>query len=335
MIVLPAVNLNLKTKAVALVVIAVFLTAATFGRDHPPIWQFQWPKTDFANASIDFNEILSGGPPKDGIPAIDNPRFATIAEVDADMAPTEPVVSLAIDGQAKAYPLAILMWHEIVNDELAGTPVSVTYCPLCNSAIAFDRRVGDLVLDFGTTGKLRHSDLVMYDRQTETWWQQFLGEGIVGDLTGTELTMLPVRVESYATYKQRHPEGLVQIPPRVGLRNYGGNPYGGYDSSPRPFLYRGPLRNDIAPLAYVVAVGDEAWSLDLLREQGRIEAGDLVLTWTPGMNSALDDRRIAAGRDVGNVVVQRRTSGGLVDAVHDMTFAFSFTAFHPDGTLHK
>ena len=335
MIVLPALNWNIRTKLAALAFVVVFLFAATVGRDHPPIWQFQWPKTDFSNASIDFEEILSGGPPKDGIPAIDDPRFATIAEVDAAMAPTEPVVSVAIDGAAKAYPLSILMWHEIVNDELGGVPVSVTFCPLCNSAIVFDRRVGDRVLDFGTTGKLRHSDLVMYDRQTETWWQQFLGEAIVGDLNGTQLTMLPVRVESFATYKQRHPDGLVQLAPRVSLRNYGGNPYGGYDSSPRPFLYRGPLRDDIPPLAYVVAVDGEAWSLDLLQAEGRIESGDLVLTWSPGMNSALDSRVIATGRDLGNVVVQRRTNAGLVDAVHDLTFAFSFTAFHPDGTLHQ
>ena len=291
--------------------------------------------TDFTKTTIDFREIRSGGPPKDGIPAIDSPTFTGQAAADNFLDDAEPVVTLVIDGAAKAYPLSILMWHEIVNDELAGIPVTVTFCPLCNSAVAFDRRVAGRVLDFGTTGKLRFSDLVMYDRQTETWWQQFLGEGIVGEFTGTQLDMLPVRVESYASYKQRFPAGLVQQPPRGSGRRYGANPYSGYDTSRRPFLYDGPSPDGIAPLAYVVAVDGEAWSLDLLQAEGTLEAGDLVLSWTPGMASALDNRTISRGRDLGNVVVQRYTANGLQDTVHDLTFAFSFNAFNPDGVIHQ
>ncbi len=301
----------------------------------PAGWRREFKKTDFANASIRFDEVLSGGPPKDGIPSIDKPSFVSIAEASDDLAATEPVISVQVNGEARAYPLAILMWHEIVNDEIAGVPLTVTFCPLCNSAIVFERTVDGQVLDFGTTGKLRNSDLVMYDRQTESWWQQFLGEGIVGEFNGTLLTMLPVRVESFARFQERFPQGLVQKRPFNVRRSYGRNPYSGYDTSSRPFLYRGSYPQDIAPLAYVVAVDGEAWSLDLLRAEQRIEKDDLVITWEPGQNSALDRGRIADGRDIGNVVVQRRQDGELVDAVYDVTFAFSFHAFHPDATIHQ
>ena len=127
---------------------------------------------------------MSGGPPKDGIPSIDDPVFVAAGEVE-DLADTEPVMSFFVGDDQRAYPLQILIWHEIVNDTVGGIPIAVTFCPLCNSAVVYDRRVGDAVLDFGTTGKLRNSDLVMYDRQTESWWQQFTGEGIVGVHTGT------------------------------------------------------------------------------------------------------------------------------------------------------
>jgi Protein of unknown function (DUF3179) len=233
-----------------------------------------------------------------------------------------------------AYPLRILTWHEIVNDTIGGVPVAVTYCPLCNAAIAFDRRVGGRVLDFGTTGKLRHSDLVMYDRQTESWWQQYTGTAIVGELAGLELELLPARVESFERFAREHPEGRVLVPNDPSLRAYGANPYVGYDGSALPFLYDGSYPEGIAPMAYVVAVGSEAWSLDVLRETGRIEAGDIVLTWEPGQNSALDGQLIAEGRDIGNVVVHRRTAEGLVDVPYHVTFAFVFHAFRPEGHLH-
>ncbi|MFQ5971556.1 MAG: DUF3179 domain-containing protein [Alphaproteobacteria bacterium] len=323
------------SRAAALGIGVLFLAVSSPSHANPEVWKFEWPETDFEKTSISFGEILSGGPPKDGIPAIDDPAFGTIAEVDEQIADTEPVITVVIDGQAKAYPLSILMWHEIVNDELAGIPISVTYCPLCNSAVVFDRRVGDRVLDFGTTGKLRHSDLVMYDRQTESWWQQFIGEAIVGEMTGTLLEMLPVRVEPFGRFKERFPDGQVQLVPANFRRAYGQNPYAGYDSAPRPFLFAGENPDDIAPLAYVVAVEAEAWSLELLKREKRIEKDDLVITWEPGMNSALDSRVIAQGQDVGIVTVQRQTDNGLVDAVHDVTFAFAFNAFHPGATIHQ
>jgi hypothetical protein len=162
----------------------------------PATWKQEgWSKTDFSKSRIGWQEILSGGPPKDGIPSIDKPAFKPAAE-DRELAATDPVIGLDIKGDARAYPLRVLIWHEIVNDVVGGMPITVTYCPLCNSAVVFDRRVPPHVLDFGTTGKLRNSDLVMYDRQTESWWQQFTGEAIVGTLAGTELKLIPACLES-------------------------------------------------------------------------------------------------------------------------------------------
>ena len=294
----------------------------------------EFPLTDFSTHSIDLAEIMSGGPSRDGIPAIDEPRFAPLAEIEG-LADTEPVIGLTINGDMRAYPLRILMRHEIANDEVGGVPVTVTFCPLCNTAIVFDRRLGERVLDFGTTGRLRKSDLVMYDRQTETWWQQFLGEGLIGELTGARLKMIPSRLESFAEFKARAAgmDAQVLVPARGGLRGHR-NPYVGYDSNARPFLYRGPLPEGIPALARVVRVGGEAWSVALLRERGVIEAGELRLTWRAGQNSALDTPDIPDGKDVGTVVVQRRAGDGWEDTVYSVDFAFAFTAFYPDGVLH-
>ena len=165
-------------------------------------------RTDFSRHSVPFGEIGSGGPGKDGIPAIDHPHFAPADRVDF-LRPREPVIELTARGETRGYPLQILIWHEIANDDIRGVPVAVTFCPLCNTAIAFDRRVGGRTLDFGTTGNLRNSDLVMYDRRTESWWQQFGGEAIVGRYTGTRLRQLPTRIVSWAEFRRRDPNELV------------------------------------------------------------------------------------------------------------------------------
>ncbi|GAB4150313.1 MAG: hypothetical protein Tsb0016_21940 [Sphingomonadales bacterium] len=299
-------------------------------------WKREWPDTDFSKSAVDFDEIISGGPPKDGIPALDRPRFKPVSKI-YDRPDSEPVIVLRLNGEAKAYPLKILMWHEIVNDEIGGVPVTVTYCPLCNSSVAFDRRLDGKVYDFGVSGKLRHSDMVMYDRQTESWWQQFIGEAIVGELTGKALKKIPSQVMPYGAFEAAHPDGLVLQPPVIAMRDYGRNPYVNYDNErDHPFLYQGRYRGPVPALAYVVAVGEEAWPLADLREVGQFEREDLIITWREGMNSALDDAEIVRGRDIGYVEVLRRTKdGGTEPAVYDMTFAFAFKAFHPEGEIHR
>ncbi|GAB4225592.1 MAG: DUF3179 domain-containing protein [Methyloligellaceae bacterium] len=305
----------------------------------PERWRAEgWTKTDFSKTSVKFDEILSGGPPKDGIPSIDKPKFIPVKE-EKEVGATEPVVGFALNGDARAYPLRILMWHEIVNDVVGGVPVTVTYCPLCNSAIVFDRRLDGKVLDFGTTGKLRNSDLVMYDRQTESWWQQFTGTGIIGTYTGRQLATFPARLESFERFKARHPDGKVLVPNIPSMRAYGRNPYVNYDLATRPFLYSGDLPEGINPMARVVVVYDgkesSAVSLDLLRRKGSLTLGATTLKWEPGQNSALEKEKISEGRDVGNVIARKKTAQGEVDVRYDVTFAFVYHAFHPERTILK
>jgi hypothetical protein len=317
------------------------VATASVANADPARWKQEgWSKTDFSKSRIDWQEILSGGPPKDGIPSIDKPMFKPIGEID-DLPATDPVIGLELDGDARAYPLRILIWHEIVNDVVGGTPVTITYCPLCNSAVVFGRRVPPHVLDFGTTGKLRNSDLVMYDRQTESWWQQFTGEAIVGALTGTELKLIPARLESFAQFKERHSGGKVLVPNDPGLRDYGRNPYVGYDTAAAPFLYRGNFPKDIEAMARVVVVRAAsgriaAVTLEHLRNKGRLSVGNVELTWRPGQSTALDHWDIAQGRDVGSVTAMTKGDDGRQrDVPYDVTFAFAVFAFHPDVNIQK
>jgi len=304
----------------------------------PDAWRREgWSKTDFTQHLIRWDQIASGGPPKDGIPAIDSPKFKPVGE-ERLIAAQEAVIGLTINGDARAYPIRILIWHEIVNDTVGGVPVAITYCPLCNAAIVYERRTESGLFTFGTTGKLRNSDLVMYDRQTESWWQQFTGQAIVGKLTGQKLKMIPARLEAFALFKERHPDGWVLVPTDPGFRDYGRNPYEGYDTSKIPFLYRGEYREGINPMARVVVVrendGATAVTMELLRTNRAIMAGDVVLTWREGQASALDGKSVGAGQDVGNVTAQRKDAQGRnVDVPYDVTFAFVFHAFHPDAAI--
>jgi len=307
--------------------LALTLVAGTAAAN-PAQWARDWPITDFSRSTVGFAEIISGGPPKDGIPAIREPVFRPAAE-ETRLDDREPVLTYEHDGEAaRAYPVRYLMWHEIVNDVVGGLPVAVTFCPLCNSAMVFDARVDGIALSFGVSGLLRHSDMIMYDRETESWWQQAVGEGVVGAHAGTRLTPLPAWMESWAEFRARNPEGLVMDQPDW-RRAYGQNPYVGYDSSPRPFLYRGEdPPHGIHPLARVVRVEDRAWTFARLRAEGEIREAGVVLSWTPGQASALDRATIAEGRDVGTVRVRDETGR---DLPHDIPFAFAFHAFHPEG----
>ena len=219
----------------------------------------EFPLTQFEHGSVALDEILSGGPPRDGIPAIDEPDFVSVDSASQWLGGVEPVIALSLDGQARAYPLQILMYHEIVNDHIADTPVLVTFCPLCNASIVFERTVGEgvdaRVLDFGTTGRLRNSDLVMYDRQTESWWQQFTGVGIIGTYTDVELIRLPSQIVSFEQFKTQFPEGKVLSRDTGYSRPYGNNPYRGYDAiDNNPFLFDGDIDPRLPAMARVLSV---------------------------------------------------------------------------------
>ena len=297
----------------------------------PPFIQRSWPDTDFSRCTVSLDEIISGGPGKDGIRSIDSPEFEPVGQ--SALADNEPVITVTVADETRIYPLQILTWHEIVNDTIADMPIAVTYCPLCNASIVFDRRLNDRVLDFGTTGNLRLSDLVMYDRQTESWFQQYTGTGLFGALAGQQLEVLPARLESLRTAKQQFPDSHILIPPRGYLRPYGANPYVGYDTSPFPFLFNGNIPQGVKPLEYVVIADNRAWALSFVQEQERLVDGEIEISWQPGRASALDSRQIANGRDLGNVIVHRLSATGKSLIPYKISFAFVWYAFNPEAEI--
>ena len=282
----------------------------------PPPFRTRGFSTDFSRRTVEWDSILSGGPPKDGIPAVDSPSFESLAAGDEWLEDVDPVILFSHGDLSRAYPLSILIWHEIVNDEVDGQPVSITFCPLCNASIVFDRNFDGQVLDFGTTGRLRNSDLIMYDRQTETWWQQFTGEGIVGKYAGQQLNFLTSQVLSWKDFKDAHPDGEVLARPNMP-RNYGYNPYVGYDSTSRPFLFQGTPDSRLAPAERVLGLTTEteaiAYPFQALEEAGVVHDSfggvELAIFHKAGLASALDSSLISRGRDIGAVAVYERQIG--------------------------
>jgi len=283
---------------------------------------FYWELDEEPRSLIPLEDIISGGPSPDGIPPIDQPSFVPVSEADAWLADAEPVIAFEHDGVVRAYPIQILMWHEIVNDVVGGLPVTVSYCPLCNSAIVYDRRVGDKVLDFGTSGRLYFSDLVMYDRQTKSLWPQIEGRAVVGPLIGEELTTVPSAFVSWEEFKASHPNADVLSRDTGFGRPYGENPYVGYDrAGSSPFLFRGDTddRLDLTERVLALDLGGEtkAYPFTLLAEgspralHDTVGGIDVVIFFSKGTASALDQHLIADGRDVGSTgVFAPRTAGG-------------------------
>ena len=263
--------------------------------------------------SIDLDRLISGGPPPDGIPPIDDPVFASIDDAAEWLEEDSPVMVVDIDGDVRGYPLAILTWHEIVNDTVGDVPLVVTYCPLCNSALVFERTVdgpdGEELLDFGTSGRLYQSNLVMYDRQHRNLWTQFEGEGVIGErFLGTELTRVPAWLFGFGEFRDLHPDAQVLSRDTGHNRDYGRNPYTGYDQEGRaPFLFDGELDQRFSAMARLVGLadGDEAVAvlLEQVAEERTVEVTvgerDLVVLWAPGQASALDTATIDEGRDIG------------------------------------
>jgi hypothetical protein len=266
--------------------------------------------TNWALHTIDYSTILSGGPPRDGIPSLDNPVFVTADEASEWLADVEPVIALEVNGDARAYPLQVVTWHEIVNDTIGGIPAIITFCPLCNSALAFERTVMGEVFEFGVSGLLANSDLIMYDRTNESLWQQFTGQAIVGDLTGHQLTFLPSQIVSFADFRSAFPDGQILSRDTGFNRRYGENPYSGYDTiGSNPFLFNGELDDTLPAVERVVSVSlvdeglDIAYPLSVLSAQGVINDKqgntDLVVFHTAGTTSALGASSIADAEDVG------------------------------------
>lgn len=305
-------------------------------------------ETNWALHTVPYDEIVPAQY-RDGIRSIDDPKFVSIEEAEEWLAANEPVIAVELGGEARAYPLQILTRHEIVNDELAGVPIAVTFCPLCNSALVFERTVNGMVVEFGTSGLLRHSDLIMYDRTTESLWQQFTGEAIIGDLVGTRLGFWPSSLVSFDDYSQAYPDGQVLSTDTGFPITYGANPYEGYDTIGRqPFLFGSVAQGEEGPafdpsqsdprldaMERVVSIaldgGAVAYPLPLLSEVGVINdtqfGQDLAVFHTPGTSSALGAAVIAQGEDVGATGVFDPTLNG-----QKLTFSLEGELFVDDQT---
>ncbi|MGH7391556.1 MAG: DUF3179 domain-containing protein [Candidatus Rokuibacteriota bacterium] len=291
--------MSLPHRSLALIAVIVLVCTAAEGATL---------RTNRAKALVPLDEIIPGGPPPDGIPAIDRPRFVASSDAAAWLKPKEPVLALTIEGDARAYPLQILMWHEIVNDVVGGVPVTVTFCPLCNSALVFERAVDGAVLDFGTSGMLYKSDLVMYDRQGHSLWSQMEGRAIVGDRAGTRLKARPANTVAFEDWREAYPTGKVLSRDTGHRRNYGVNPYESYDEPALgPFLYNGKLDPRRPPKERVVGVAigaaRRAYPFPLLDTHriahDTVGGQAIVIFYQPGVLSALDSSEIAKSRAVG------------------------------------
>jgi len=288
--------------------------------------------------TIDTTELLRGQVP-DGIPAIDDPQFVSVTEADAYLEDNEGVVVLDIDGDTRAYPVQILIWHEIINDVVGGVPVSVTYCPLCNSAVSYQRMVQGEVTTFGTSGLLFNSALVMYDRLTESLWTHYNGEAIAGLATGERLPPLSSPLLGWAEFKAAFPDGLVLDRDNTGYaRSYGVNPYTNYDNpTGSPFLFRGELDDQIGAQRRVTGVSIDgvakAWTLEAISGGAARSTHDtvgeqpVVVFWKAGQATALESGRIAGGREVGSVGVFVPEAGSQT-----LTFAADGGLFVDDQT---
>lgn len=274
---------------------------------------------DLANGSIPADEIFGGGPPRDGIPALTNPRFTSVAEVDW-LDTDDRLIAIEIDGEAKAYPLRILNWHEIVNDRVAGTPVVVTYCPLCGTGMVFDPRVDGRRLEFGVSGLLYNSDVLMYDLETKSLWSQIERHAVTGEMLGAQLESLPAVHTTWRHWSEQNPEGLVLSRDTGHARDYDRDPYLLYSNSPRTMF---PVNHsDDRLAAKVLVLGIEidgattAFPLDQLAHQPkpirtRVGEQELFVYYFPTTETAF----------------ATTPEGEMIPAT--LAFWFAWSAFHP------
>lgn len=267
-----------------------------------------------------YKKLMQGCPFKDCIPSIDSPAFESITDADEWLKGDDVVFVLESDSQAKAYPQRILNWHEIVNDE----GFTVTFCPLCGSALAFDREVNGRTLEFGVSGKLHNNDLVMYDRQTESLWQQITGEAIVGELFGERLTQLPLSGMRWSQFKADFPQGLSLSRDTGASRNYDNYPYGTYEQDPDPlFPVEGGVDSTIHPKTVVYGV--EVNGNFKAYPEEKLEVEEVI-------NDSIGGVSLRISYNNGDVTVENLSSGGEIPATR--LFWFAWKAFYADTELY-
>lgn len=325
-----------------------------YSQNNPRNLDLGW-KTDTSMHTVPLNEFTALMK-ADGIPPIDTPKFWERARAMEFYFEHEPVIAVERDGLAKAYPLSVLMYHEIVNDSLGNLPLLATYCPLCNAAIVFDRRLTfngkKYLLDFGVSGMLRKSDLVMWDRQTQSWWQQLMGEALVGELAGAELTFINSQLVSLGEFFASYPEGLVLSTETGHQRDYGTNPYIGYDDpgNKQPRLFQEEVDTRLPAMERVINIHINGkykiYPLSVVSDKQVIndsfQGEPIVLFYSEKTVSVLDDNNIASSRNVGSVtafdpridnktLIFRKGRNGFEDT--DTGSAWNITGMCTEGQL--
>lgn len=285
--------------------------------------------TDGVKHNVPLDEILGGGPPKDGIPPIDHPNFVNITEGNKFLKDSEPGIALNINNVKRFYPFQILVWHEIVNDTIGGQRVLITYCPLCLSGIVFDPVVNGERVEFGTSGKLWNSNLVMYDRKTQSLWSQILGEAIVGEITGAKLKVLPSDMVRYGEFKKLYSDGEVLSRDTGTTRLYGEDPYGDYYTTPGTYF---PVNKKDARL------GEKEFVLGILINN------KAKAYWPPAIKKAGRVEDIFEGKmiiaeyekEIDAVRLFEKKSDGMLERINPFgAFWFSWAATHPGTELLK
>ena len=278
----------------------------------------EW-RTNTEKRTINLDDLESPAVTKDSIPAIDRPRFVAVNDARKWLSDNEPVIALQVNGVSRAYPMEIIVWHEVVNDVIGGVPVAVTFCSVCHSAIAFDRRLERRILWFGVSGFVYGANMILYDRETESWWQQFTGEAVVGDLTGKKLRSLPAVIISFAEFASAYPNSEVLSRQTGYVRDYGRNPHLKYDKlNGYPSHFRGKPDERLVPMERVIGVEIEgyakAFPYHLSRARhviyDRIGAHEIVVFHADGTLSALDEEDMKRSRDVGSTGVFDPTIDG-------------------------
>lgn len=285
--------------------------------------------TNGVRHSVPLDEIIGGGPPKDGIPSIDNPKFVSLLEANKFLKDNEPGIAIDSDGVRRFYPFQILVWHEIVNDTIGSKRMLVTYCPLCLSGIVFDPMVQGERVTFGTSGKLWNSNLVMYDRKTDSLWSQVLGEAIVGEMTGTQLNVLPSDIMRYGDFKKINPDGAVLSRDTGTIRFYGQDPYGDYYTTPGIYFPVGKkddrLNEKDFILGIVVNGKAKAYLPEVVKRVGKIEdrfEGKTII--------------VKYEKEIDAVRLFEKKSDGTLDRINPFSaFWFSWVATHPDTEVFK
>jgi hypothetical protein len=274
---------------------------------------------------VDPEKIVGGGPPKDGIPSIDNPKYVSVADADEWIQDNELVLAIIYKGVKRVYPLQIMVWHEIVNDKIAGDPLLITYCPLCGSGIAFERTINGEEVEFGTSGKLFNSNLVMYDRKTNSYWTQIGGRAIVGELTGTRLTPVSIETVVWRDWKKVHSDSEVLSQNTGYIRAYGRDPYGSYYEDSLLFFPVEERDDRIHPKTVIFGIEVDG-VFKAYREDDLKELGTIVDT-VNGVNVKVD-------RDDAGIVKITDTGSGE-EIVKERDFWFAWYAFHPDTELYS